>query len=85
MLVGGGVGALVGQDSAPYSPVLSRGMPAGPVHQTRSRLRLLAPARIRAVAVIRCWKLLAKLPCCPKPATALLAAILVRQLVEEQR
>jgi hypothetical protein len=39
----------------------------------------------RAMATIKCWKLLTRLHCCPKRATALLAAILVLQLVEEQR
>lgn len=39
----------------------------------------------RAMATLKCWKVLAKLHCCPKRATALLAAILVLQLVEEQR
>jgi hypothetical protein len=37
------------------------------------------------VATLKCWKLLAKLHCCPQRATALLAAILVLQLIEEQR
>jgi hypothetical protein len=39
----------------------------------------------RAVATLKTWKLLTKLHCCPQRATALLAAIFVLQLVEEQR
>jgi hypothetical protein len=39
----------------------------------------------RAIATLKTWKLLTKLHCCPRRATALLAAILVLQLVEEQR
>ena len=37
------------------------------------------------IATLKTWKLLAKLHCCPRRATNLLAAILVLQLVEEQR
>jgi hypothetical protein len=50
----------------------------------RSHARIRAPGE-RAIATVKCWKLLAKLHCCPKRATALLAAILVLQLAEQQR
>jgi hypothetical protein len=52
------------------------------VNRSHARIRALGE---RAIATIKCWKLLAKLHCCPKRATALLAAILVLQLVEERR
>jgi Helix-turn-helix of DDE superfamily endonuclease len=39
----------------------------------------------RAVATLKTWKVLAKLHCCPQQATAILQAILVLQLTEEQR
>ena len=39
----------------------------------------------RAVATLKTWKVLTKLHCCPQRATALLAAILALQLIEEQR
>jgi hypothetical protein len=39
----------------------------------------------RAIATLKTWKLLAKLHCCPRGATAILATIFVLQLVEEQR
>lgn len=39
----------------------------------------------RAIATVKSWKLLAKLHSCPHRATALLAAVLVLQHVEEQR
>jgi hypothetical protein len=52
------------------------------VNRSHARIRALGE---RAIATVKCWKLLAKLHCCPKRATALLAAIFVLQLVEEQR
>lgn len=52
------------------------------VNRSHARIRAIGE---RANATVKCWKLLAKLHCCPKRATALLAAILVLQLVEEQR
>jgi hypothetical protein len=61
-------------------PRLSRREKA--VNRSHARIRAVGE---RAIATIKCWKLLAKLHCCPKRATALLAAILVLQLVEEQR
>ena len=61
-------------------PRLSRREKA--VNRSHAKIRAVGE---RAIATIKCWKLLAKLHCCPKRATALLAAILVLQLVEEQR
>ncbi len=52
------------------------------VNRSHARIRALGE---RAIATVKCWKVLAKLHCCPKRATALLAAILVLQLAEEQR
>jgi hypothetical protein len=39
----------------------------------------------RAIATLKHWKLLTKLRCCPKRATAVPAAILVLEHVDEQR
>lgn len=39
----------------------------------------------RAIATLKTWKVLSKLHCCPQRATSLLAAILLLQLIEEQR
>lgn len=39
----------------------------------------------RANATLKTWKLLTKLRCCPQRATAIIAAVLVLQQVEEQR
>ena len=61
-------------------PRLSRRQKA--VNRSHARIRAIGE---RAIATLKSWKLLAKLHCCPKRATALLAAILVLQLVEEQR
>ena len=61
-------------------PRLSRREKA--VNRSHAKIRAIGE---RAIATVKCWKVLAKLHCCPKRATALLAAILVLQLVEEQR
>jgi hypothetical protein len=61
-------------------PRLSRREKA--VNRSHAKIRAVGE---RAIATVKCWKLLTKLHCCPKRATALLAAILVLQLVEEQR
>jgi hypothetical protein len=39
----------------------------------------------RAISTLKTWKVPTKLHCCPRRASALLAAILVLQLVEEDR
>jgi hypothetical protein len=39
----------------------------------------------RAIATLKTWKLRDKLHCCPQRATALLPAVHVLQLIEEQR
>ena len=52
------------------------------VNRGHARIRALGE---RAIATVKCWKLLASCTAAPKRATALLAAILVLQLVEEQR
>jgi hypothetical protein len=61
-------------------PPLSRNQKA--VNRAHAKIRGIGE---RAVATLKTWKLLTKLHCCPQRATALLAAILVLQLVEEQR
>ena len=60
-------------------PPLSRNQE---VNRAHARIRGIGE---RAVATLKTWKLLTKLHCCPRRATALLAAILVPHLVEEQR
>ena len=50
--------------------------------------RSIATARAlgeRGAAVLKCWKILTKLRCCPRRATPILAAITVLQHVEENR
>jgi hypothetical protein len=61
-------------------PPLSRNQKA--VNRAHAKIRGIGE---RAIATLKCWKLLAKLHCCPQRATAVLAAILVLQHVEEQR
>ncbi|GAA2389235.1 hypothetical protein GCM10010170_100780 [Dactylosporangium salmoneum] len=39
----------------------------------------------RAIATLKTWKLLAKLHCCPRQATAIVQAILVLHRVETSR
>jgi hypothetical protein len=39
----------------------------------------------RAIAMLKTWKVLVKLRCCPQRAISVLAAILLLQLIEEQR
>ncbi|MET9301307.1 transposase family protein [Micromonospora aurantiaca] len=65
-------------------PFYGRNLPE-PMHEVnRSHAKIRAIGE-RAIATVKNWKLLAKLHCCPRRATPLLAAILVLQLVEEQR
>jgi DDE superfamily endonuclease/Helix-turn-helix of DDE superfamily endonuclease len=52
------------------------------VNRSHARIRAVGE---RAIATLKYWKVRAKLHCCPRRATALLAAILALQLVEEQR
>jgi hypothetical protein len=58
---------------------LSRNQKAVNRNQARNR----APGE-RAVAILKCWRLLAKLRCCPHRTTAIIAAIRVLQTIEEQ-
>lgn len=60
----------------------------GVVPQTEAIKRSHAKIRAlgeRANATLKTWKILARLRCCPQRATALVAAIFVLQLAEEQR
>ncbi|GAA0938416.1 IS5/IS1182 family transposase [Virgisporangium ochraceum] len=61
-------------------PPLSRNQKA--VNRSHAKIRALGE---RANATLKTWKVLARLHCCPQRATALLAAIFVLQLIEEQR
>jgi hypothetical protein len=58
-------------------PRLSRGQKA--VNRAHARIRALGE---RAVAMLKTWKVLAKLRCCPRRATAVVTAVLVLHLVE---
>ena len=66
------------------TPFYGRNLPEHMREVNRSHARIRAIGE-RAIATLKCWKLLAKLHCCPRRATALLAAIFVLQLIEEQR
>jgi hypothetical protein len=61
-------------------PRLSRGHKA--VNRAHARIRALGE---RAVASLKGWKVLTKLRCCPRRATAVVAAILVLHQVETGR
>ncbi len=61
-------------------PPLSRNQKA--VNRAHAKIRGIGEG---AIATLKCWKLLAKLHCCPQRATQLLAAILVLQHIEQQR
>jgi hypothetical protein len=59
---------------------LSRGQKA--VNRAHARIRALGE---RAVATLKQWKVLAKLRCCPRRATTVVAAILVLHHIETDR
>lgn len=61
-------------------PRLSRGQKA--VNRAHARIRALGE---RAVSLLKNWKVLAKLRCCPRRATAIIAAILVLHHIETRR
>jgi dienelactone hydrolase len=61
-------------------PPLSRNQKA--VNRSHARIRALGE---RANATLKTWKILARLRCCLQRASAILAAIFVLQLTEEQR
>lgn len=52
------------------------------VNRAHVRIRALGE---RAIATLKTWKILAKLRCCPRRATAIVQAILVLQAVENAR
>ena len=58
-------------------PPLSRAQVA--VNRAHARIRAVGE---RAIATLKCWKILTKLRCCPRRATAIVAAILVLQQIE---
>ena len=61
-------------------PRLSRGQKA--VNRAHARIRALGE---RAVSLLKGWKVPAKLRCCPRQATAIIAAILVLHHIETRR
>ena len=61
-------------------PPLSRNQKA--VNRSHAKIRGIGE---RANATLKTWKVLTRLHCCPQRATALLNAIFVLQLAEEQR
>ncbi|MEV0828177.1 transposase family protein [Nonomuraea rubra] len=52
------------------------------VNRAHARIRACGE---RAVATLKTWKILARLRCCPHRATTIVQAILVLQLIEEDR
>ena len=64
----------------PYRPKLSRRQKA--VNKAHAWIRCRGE---RAVATLKTWKILAKLRCCPRRATAIVQAILVLHHVETDR
>jgi hypothetical protein len=52
------------------------------VNSAHAKIRAIGE---RAIATLKTWKVLTKRHCCPQRATQLLAAILLLQLIEEQR
>jgi hypothetical protein len=63
-----------------YRPKLSRRQKA----VNKAHARICARGE-RAIATVKTWKLLAKLRCCPRRATAIVQAILVLHRVETDR
>lgn len=52
------------------------------VNRAHARIRGLGE---RAVATLKCWKILTKLRCCPRRATAIVAAVLTLHYIETDR
>ncbi|MFE4424602.1 transposase family protein [Streptomyces sp. NPDC056817] len=63
-----------------YQPKLSRRQKA--VNRAHARIRARGE---RAIATLKTWKILAKLRCCPRRATAIVQAVLVLHHVETSR
>ena len=63
-----------------YRPKLSRRQKA--VNRAHARIRACGE---RAIATLKCWKVLTKRRCCPRRATAIVQAILVLHRVETSR
>jgi hypothetical protein len=63
-----------------HRPRLSRAQKE--VNRSHARIRALGE---RAVAILKAWKVLAKLRCCPRRATAIVQAILVLDGIEADR
>jgi hypothetical protein len=52
------------------------------VNSSHARIRALCE---RAVATLKAWRVLTKLRCCPRRATAIVQATLVLQLIDADR
>lgn len=65
-------------------PVYGRHLPERLADCNRSHAKVRAIGE-RAIATLKGWKVLTKLHCCPQRATAILAALFVLQLTEEDR
>lgn len=63
-----------------FRPKLSRRQKS--VNRTHTKIRARGE---RAIAALKTWKILAKLRCCPRRATAIVRAILVLPQVEANR
>ncbi|MFJ6199564.1 transposase family protein, partial [Micromonospora sp. NPDC092111] len=63
-----------------FRPKLSRRQKA--VNRTHAKIRARGE---RAIATLKTWKILVKLPCCPSRATAIVQAILILHHVEANR
>jgi DDE superfamily endonuclease len=63
-----------------FRPKLSRRQKA--VNRAHARIRARGE---RAIAILKTWKVLAKLRCCPRRATAIVRAIVVLHHVEANR
>jgi hypothetical protein len=73
-----------GARGAVATPFYGRHLPTR-MHEVNSADAKIRSIGERAIATLKTWKVLAKLHCCPQRATALLAAIPLLQLIEEQR
>ncbi|GAT71534.1 transposase [Planomonospora sphaerica] len=75
-----GAGGTIRTPFKRHRPRLSRNQKA--VNRSHARIRAISE---RAAATLKAWKVLVRLRCCPRRATAIVQAILVLQLTEEGR
>jgi len=76
-----GAGPMV---AVPFRRRTARRLSANERAVNRSHARNRGPGE-RAVAILKTWKLLTQLWCCPRCATTIIAAIRVLQTIEDQR